>query len=141
VDINLSDMYKEEATIAEVTLYMEPETETERFTLDNIYFEQSLPIIKAESYSVLDQIIPIFKRRPDLKISISGHTDNIGRESDLIDLSQKRADAIKDYLVQKGGISSDRITTVGKGRSMPVNDNSTEEKRAKNRRVEFTVSK
>lgn len=141
VDINLSDMYKDEATIAEVTLYMEPETETERFTLDNIYFEQSLPIIKAESYSVLDQIIPIFKRRPDLKISISGHTDNIGRESDLIDLSQKRADAIKDYLVQKGGISPDRITTVGKGRSMPVNDNSTEEKRAKNRRVEFTVSK
>lgn len=141
VDINLSDMYKDEATIAEVTLYMEPETETERFTLDNIYFEQSLPIIKAESYSVLDQIIPIFKRRPDLKISISGHTDNVGRESDLIDLSQKRADAIKDYLVQKGGISPNRITTVGKGRSMPVNDNSTEEKRAKNRRVEFTVSK
>lgn len=120
---------------------MDPEGDSERFTLDNIYFVQSMAIIKDESYPVLDRIIPIFKRRPDLKITIYGHTDNIGRENDLVELSQQRADAIKNYLVQKGGIAADRIKTVGKGRSMPVNDNSTEEKRAKNRRVEFAVYK
>jgi len=141
VEVNLPEMYKDDATISEITLYMDPEGDSERFTLDNIYFVQSMAIIKDESYPVLDRIIPIFKRRPDLKITIYGHTDNIGRENDLVELSQQRADAIKNYLVQKGGIAADRIKTVGKGRSMPVNDNSTEEKRAKNRRVEFAVYK
>ncbi|MBK8601614.1 MAG: OmpA family protein [Saprospiraceae bacterium] len=56
-------------------------------------------------------------------------------------LSLERATAIKDYLVKKGGIDPKRITAEGKGRSEPLNDNSTEEKKSKNRRVEFTVYK
>jgi len=140
-DISPGELYKNEATISEITLYLEPKSKEEKFTLSNIYFIQSTATIKDESYEALDQITGVLRRNSDLKMIISGHTDNIGEEQSLIELSQQRADAIKDYLVRKGGIDAKRITSIGKGRSEPLNDNSTEEKKAKNRRVEFTVYK
>lgn len=139
LEIDPATIYREEASIADVNLYVEPIAKKEKFTLSNIYFVQSTAIIKDDSYKSLDQIISVLKRKPDLKMKIYGHTDNVGEEKSLIRLSLQRANAIKDYLVQKGEISADRITTIGMGRSQPLNDNSTEEKRAKNRRVEFTV--
>ena len=71
---------------------------------------------------------------------IEGHTDNVGDEVALIDLSLHRAEAIRDYLVYKG-ISADRIQVAGRGATRPVFQNSTESGREKNRRVEITVIK
>jgi len=140
-DLNLAELYKDEVTMQEITLYLEPKNKEEKFTLSSIYFIQSTATIKDESYESLDMITNVLKKTPELKMKISGHTDNVGEEQSLIQLSLDRANAIKDYLVKKGGIDAKRIIAEGKGRSEPLNDNSTEEKKSKNRRVEFTVYK
>ena len=75
---------------------------------------------------------------PELKIQLIGHTDNVGSEKFNLKLSQYRAQTMKDYLVD-AGVEESRIITGGKGMREPLNDNSTEEKRALNRRVELTI--
>ena len=75
---------------------------------------------------------------PALKIEISGHTDNVGAESFNELLSQKRADAVVDYLLSKG-IDKKRLLAKGYGQSNPVNSNDTDEGRAANRRTEFEI--
>jgi outer membrane protein OmpA-like peptidoglycan-associated protein len=71
-------------------------------------------------------------------LSINGHTDNTGGDDLNLKLSQDRADAAKQYLVNQG-ISADRITAIGYGSSKPIQSNDTEEGRSKNRRVEFKL--
>ena len=122
-------------------MYLEPKDKEETFTLNSIYFIQSTATIKDESYESLDLIVNVLKKNQLLKMKISGHTDNVGEEKSLIKLSLERALAIKDYLVKTGNIDPKRIVAEGKGKSEPLNDNSTEEKKSKNRRVEFTVYK
>ena len=73
-------------------------------------------------------------------IRIEGHTDNIGKQEDLQKLSQERADAIKSFLVQKG-VTADRISTVGQGARYPLTDNSSDDLRSKNRRVEIVIAR
>ena len=75
---------------------------------------------------------------PDVQVEISGHTDSQGSDELNQDLSLRRAQAVKNWLVQKG-IASNRIKTVGKGEKEPVADNTTAEGRAANRRIEFYV--
>ena len=76
---------------------------------------------------------------PQLEIEIVGHTDNVGRESTNYKLSYDRARAVAQYLIDEG-ISSSRITHQGQGSKQPIDDNSTEKGREKNRRVEFVLS-
>jgi outer membrane protein OmpA-like peptidoglycan-associated protein len=78
------------------------------------------------------------KKNPSLKIEISGHTDDVGNEQSNLKLSQSRAEAVKNYLTEKG-ITADRLTAKGYGKSKPIALNSTEEGRKQNRRTEFTV--
>jgi outer membrane protein OmpA-like peptidoglycan-associated protein len=73
-----------------------------------------------------------------LKLKLVGHTDNVGSARFNLKLSQERADVINEYLVSKG-ISEDRIESSGKGVAEPLNQNTTEEERAENRRVEMTI--
>ena len=75
---------------------------------------------------------------PGLKIEISGHTDNIGTESFNELLSQRRADAVVNYLVGKG-VDKNRLVAKGYGQSIPVESNDTDEGRAANRRTEFEI--
>ena len=75
----------------------------------------------------------------DLKIVVEGHTDNVGGEKYNINLSQKRAEAIKEVMVKKFNIEASRITAKGFGFSNPLADNSTKEGRQQNRRVEAAV--
>lgn len=101
-----------------------------------INFDINKAIIKAESKPIIDQIVQMMKEDPSLKISIEGHTDSTGNPQSNKLLSGQRAKAVFDALVQQG-IDAKRMSTVGWGQEKPIADNSTEEGRAKNRRVEL----
>jgi outer membrane protein OmpA-like peptidoglycan-associated protein len=74
-----------------------------------------------------------------MKIEVSGHTDAMGKDSDNQQLSDDRARAVKEYVVTIGGVDAGRITARGYGETRPLATNDTDEGRAKNRRVEFTI--
>jgi outer membrane protein OmpA-like peptidoglycan-associated protein len=105
----------------------------------NIFFASSSNKIVITSFTSLDEVASILQSNPDLKLEISGHTDNTGKAEANLSLSQKRADAVKQYLVQKG-IDAGRIKATGYGQQHPLYDNKTEEGKAKNRRVELKLS-
>jgi len=103
-----------------------------------ILFETNEAIISATSEGLLDRIVTIIQRCPNGTINISGHTDSTGDESFNLALSDKRARAVFDYLIA-AGVPADRLSATGYGSSRPVASNETEEGRAQNRRIEFTV--
>lgn len=101
-----------------------------------INFETGKSAIKSESQSILDALYQMMKENPSLKITVEGHTDNVGNKTSNQMLSEQRAASLKTALGKKG-ITSDRIKTVGFGQDKPIADNSTEEGKSKNRRVEI----
>lgn len=107
----------------------------EFITIKNVFFEVDKDILQPSSFSELNRLTDILKDNIQTRISIAGHTDNTGSDSHNMDLSARRAQAVKNYLV-KNGISETRMTTEGLGTSKPVSDNNTEEGKALNRRVE-----
>ena len=107
--------------------------------LQGIQFETGKSTIKRSSYPILDQIVQVMKDNPEYKLEIQGHTDNTGSKERNLEISELRAAAVKAYLV-KHGIDTNRITSAGYGDTRPVADNKTAAGRAKNRRVELTVS-
>jgi outer membrane protein OmpA-like peptidoglycan-associated protein len=102
-----------------------------------IYFDFNSAHIKPESEAVLKQISDVMHKNPTWKLSVSGHTDNIGDADFNQKLSQARAEAVKTALVKEYKIAPDRLTTSGYGASRPVADNKKPEGRALNRRVEL----
>ncbi|MCB9310805.1 MAG: OmpA family protein [Lewinellaceae bacterium] len=106
--------------------------------LRNIYFERATPNILSSSMSSIKKIGDILKKFPTLYIRIDGHTDNVGDKKDLRQLSNMRAEAIRNILLQEG-IEPVRIGTRGYGDSRPIAPNDTEENKSKNRRVEITI--
>lgn len=112
----------------------------QRVDLQEIYFEQSLPAIKPESYAALAKLGSFLRHNSDVYIRIEGHTDNVGEEKALLKLSEARANAIRDYLIYKELIKPVRIAVTGMGASQPKNDNSTEALRQMNRRVEIVIT-
>ena len=121
----------------------ERETElldTGKITVRDINFETARWTILPESYRVLDEIGTILVQWPELRIEIGGHADARGSDSYNLDLSQKRAQAVLEYLTGKfPAISTSQYTARGYGESKPVATNATVEGMARNRRVEFTV--
>jgi outer membrane protein OmpA-like peptidoglycan-associated protein/tRNA threonylcarbamoyladenosine modification (KEOPS) complex Pcc1 subunit len=107
-------------------------------TLKNIYFDQSSPVLRIESYPELDQLIKLLQENPTIKILIKGHTDNAGDYKLNVKLSQERCEAVIAYMV-KNKIEKSRLKAEGKGPDEPVSPNTTEESRRKNRRVEFVM--
>jgi outer membrane protein OmpA-like peptidoglycan-associated protein len=105
-----------------------------------IQFESDRDMIKAVSYPILDNVVNVMRNNPHYRLEIIGHTDSTGDESHNLDLSQRRAKAVKEYLVGRG-IDPSRIRSNGYGSSRPVATNNTSEGRALNRRVEFKVSR
>ena len=108
--------------------------------LENVFFDHNKYQLKPESYSELNRLLAFIKKNESLKIEISGHTDDIGTDEYNKQLSQKRANAVKKYLVHQG-CKSTNLTAIGYGETMPVTSNGTESGKAKNRRVEFKVLK
>ena len=107
--------------------------------MQGIEFETGKATIKQKSFPLLDQIAETFIENKNYIIEVQGHTDNTGKDEANRKLSDKRANAVKDYLVKKG-VPADRMTAVGYGPDKPIADNSTKAGRAKNRRVEFNIT-
>jgi outer membrane protein OmpA-like peptidoglycan-associated protein len=113
-------------------------TEQKRAVTYGIYFDFNKDTIKPESEPVLKEIVQAMTDNPDWKLTVEGHTDNIGGDPYNLDLSRRRAAAVKTALVTRYHIAADRLSTNGYGSSRPVETNDTLEGRARNRRVELT---
>jgi len=108
---------------------------------EKVMFEFDKAIIKIDSHGLLGDVAKVLEEHGDIdKIRIEGHTDSEGKNSYNKKLSQKRADAVKAFLVQ-AGIDESRLEAVGYGEERPVGDNATDDGREKNRRVEFNILK
>jgi len=101
-----------------------------------INFDTGKSIIKPESKVIIEQIVQMMKANPEVKISVEGHTDNVGNPKSNKMLSDDRAKAVVTAIVAQG-IDAKRLSSVGHGQDKPIADNKTEEGRAKNRRVEL----
>ena len=109
-----------------------------KFVTQNIYFDVNSDVIRPNSYSILKEIAEGIQNVTGT-VSIIGHTDNDGKDTDNLVLSQKRAASVKRALVNEFGIPAEKLTTDGKGESQPLNKNSNPAEKAQNRRVEFII--
>jgi outer membrane protein OmpA-like peptidoglycan-associated protein len=106
----------------------------------SIHFDYNQFTISPESFDMLDKVFNVLNKYETLIIEIAAHTDDVGTNEYNMELSEKRAQAVTDYLISKG-IERNRMIPKGYGKSVPVNLKRTEEARAENRRVEFIVLK
>jgi len=106
--------------------------------IQGINFKTDSDKITKDSFKVLDAAVKVLTDYPDVKLEISGHTDNVGKAEHNMELSQKRAESVKTYFVGKG-IQENRLTAVGYGMDKPITANKTKADKAKNRRTEFTL--
>ncbi|MBR1627184.1 MAG: OmpA family protein [Bacteroidales bacterium] len=107
--------------------------------LENIFFDFDKSVLLPQSYVALLKLKNLLNEHPNMKILLAGHTDNKGKDKYNEKLSESRAKAVYDYLVERG-IDKKRVKYAGFGAKHPIADNKTEEGRAKNRRVEFTIT-
>ena len=108
-----------------------------KFVTHGILFDTDSDHVKPESAAILQQIGKVLQQSSDLNLEIDGHTDATGNAAHNMDLSKRRAEAVKNILVSQFGIDAGRLTTAGFGSSKPIDSNSTPEGKANNRRVEF----
>jgi len=123
-----------------VIFFLDPVEENTLISLKPIYFERSKAIVLESSFAELDRLYQTLKKHQNIEILITGHTDHIGELELLVTLSRERAEAIRDYLVNKG-IKADRIKTEGHGPNKPIMEGTDETARSKNRRVEISIYK
>ncbi len=103
-----------------------------------VFFDFNSATLKPSSYPELNRAVHLMKAVPNMKVQIAGYTDSVGTDQYNRQLSQRRAEAVRDYIVQNG-IAANRVTAHGYGKESPIADNGTEAGRAENRRVEFVV--
>ncbi len=108
------------------------------FTLDEVYFETGSYTLSENSMVALRKLLSALEFNPRMKLEIAGHTDNVGSPHSNLNLSQRRADAIIEWLEGKG-VDRERLIAKGYGDSKPIADNSTETGRRKNRRTEVRI--
>ena len=107
--------------------------------LKNIFFDSKKTELKPESMAELKSVIKLMADNPNLRILISGHTDNVGKPQDNVSLSNNRALSVINYLLASRQIAKERLQYKGFGETKPIAENKTEEGRAKNRRTEMSV--
>lgn len=115
------------------------ELETIKYAFENLEFETGKDIIRKSSYPSLNALASLLVSKPNYGLRIEGHTDNVGSDEKNLILSQKRSDAVKNYLTKKG-VSATYLETYGYGETKPIATNETPEGRQKNRRVEMTIT-
>jgi outer membrane protein OmpA-like peptidoglycan-associated protein len=116
--------------------------QTERgfeLTLQDVLFELDRANLKPGAMRSLTALIEFLRQNPDQRIAIEGHTDSLGSDSYNLELSERRADAVRDFL-ERNRISPDRIATQGLGEAYPIASNETQAGRQQNRRVEIIIS-
>ncbi|MFC4262233.1 OmpA family protein [Ferruginibacter yonginensis] len=121
-----------------INIALQPLEKSASITLKNIFFESKLSTLQTASFTELNKVVDLLKDNSNLTILISGYTDNVGKPADNIVLSQKRAQAVIDYLISKG-IDGKRLTGKGFGENNPVGNNNTEVGKAQNRRTTLSV--
>ncbi len=144
----VSDVTVELGRTRQVRIVMKPvpqaprkvEVKQEKIEIaEQVRFHTGKATIDFDSYPLLDEIADVIKSNDQVRlIRIEGHTDSIGRDSLNLQLSQKRAQAVRDYLIARG-VDGRRLEALGYGESRPIADNALAEGRAKNRRVEFMI--
>jgi len=107
--------------------------------LQGIQFESGKYVIKPVSFKLLNQIAVTLIKNPTYIIEVQGHTDNVGKPANNLTLSDKRAEAVKDYMIN-AGVDAKRLSSHGYGDTVPVTSNATAKGKALNRRVEFVVT-
>jgi len=108
-----------------------------KFTTHGILFPSNSDVIQPESYGALKDIAAVLTENPTVKVNIIGHTDADGSDQLNLELSKKRAAAVKNALVSNFNIDASRMETNGNGKTQPIDSNTTETGKANNRRVEF----
>jgi outer membrane protein OmpA-like peptidoglycan-associated protein len=107
---------------------------------ERVFFELDSDVIKGESFSLLDEVADLLNDHPEVRrIEVQGHTDDQGDDEYNMDLSQRRAESVRQYLIEQGGVKEGRLVAKGYGESTPLQPNTSEEARAGNRRVEFVM--
>ncbi|WP_242919485.1 OmpA family protein [Pontibacter liquoris] len=129
---------KKALTPVALDVYLEPLEAGAAVVLHNLFFDSGNYDLKKNSKTELDKLIAFLKLNGQVKVEISGHTDDVGSDSDNLVLSEKRAKAVVDYLAAKG-ISKNRIRYKGYGETKPQKPNTSEENRQQNRRIEMRV--
>jgi outer membrane protein OmpA-like peptidoglycan-associated protein len=125
------NFYSQEVSMVKVTV-------GKKVVMNNILFETGKSVLTTSSYAEINSLFNILLDNPQMKIEISGHTDKTGSDAVNFRLSEERAKAVVDYLVQMG-VARSRMEFRGYGSLQPIDDNSTAQGRAKNRRVEFKI--
>lgn len=136
LDLNQKGQYRE----IEMDIYLYPIEVGSTVRLNNIFFETGKATLTEKSTAELDRLVKILNENPNVEIEIGGHTDNVGAAAFNKQLSAERAASVVTYLVSKG-VNKSRLKSVGYGMDRPAGENNTEEGRAYNRRVEFTITK
>jgi outer membrane protein OmpA-like peptidoglycan-associated protein len=112
--------------------------EKKKVDIYGIYFDFASDRLKPESTPVLEEIAGVLRDNPEWSLTVNGHTDNVGGDVYNLDLSKRRAAAVKQALITQYHITAERLSTDGFGASRPVDTNDTLAGRARNRRVELT---
>lgn len=110
-----------------------------KIALQGIHFDHNKATIKEESKPILDEIGKFLKANPSVVIFVVGHTDMTGEVQYNIDLSSSRANAVTDYLVNQHQVASNRLLPYGIGPLAPVDNNTSDTGKTKNRRVELVL--
>lgn len=109
---------------------------------EKVYFETDKAVIKPASYPILDAVAETLKAFKMIdKLEVQGHTDSRGNDDYNLDLSDRRAEAVRNYLVERGGIAAERLTSRGYGETRPIDTAENRAAWSKNRRVEFIIIK
>jgi len=131
---------KDDAKFQQITreILLQPMVVGTKIVLRNIFFDYDKATLRSESFGELSKVLKILDDNPNMKIEISGHTDNRGSLEYNTKLSRSRAKSVVDYLIEKG-VKSERLSYEGYAFTQPISDNDTDEGRQMNRRVEFKV--
>jgi len=133
---NMSDISSDSTYTADIPL--QPIAADAHIVLKNVFFDTKKMDLKPESITELDNVVRLMNENPNMKVMISGFTDNVGKPIDNLALSKGRAVSVVNYLISKG-VNNNRLSFKGLGESDPVADNKTEQGRTLNRRTELRI--
>ncbi len=139
VEVDLSNLDKPKITDDNLTVSsFKDGEEYEPFVMKTLHFDHNSDRIRSESFFDLERLAKMLQQHPNRKLSIEGHTDSVGSDSDNLDLSKRRANSVREFLISKG-VNSSKLASEGFGETKPKATNATEMGRQLNRRVEFVV--